>query len=90
MFIDNRQRPYILRTSFERFIALPFQGNTGYMNLNPNTYDIYATLPLAKTVVAGPFTVIGDFGDIVHLALIDTADPNVLQFVEYDHVNDLP
>lgn len=73
-----------------RFVLLPFQANTSYTGFEAKDYDIYVTEPAAKDVLAGPFPFTGSIGDVVHFAIVDTADPNVLEIVKYDHLTVAP
>jgi len=73
-----------------RFFSLPLLSSTNYINVVDNTYDLYATIPFEKTIVGGPYTFSVVAGDVVHFALIDTVDPNVVEFLEYDHVGITP
>lgn len=70
-----------------RFFAVPYRANTGYLNLAAADYQLYATPFNDKTVLAGPFDFTGAAGDVIHFALADTADPNVLEWVKYDHLS---
>jgi len=69
---------------FPRFFSQLFTSVTNYVELGPGSYDVYATAPGEKTVYVGPVSVNLVVGDIVQFALIDTADPAVLQLVAYD------
>ena len=70
-----------------RFFAVPYRANTGYVNIAAADYQIYATPFNDKTVLAGPYDITGVAGDVIHFALADTADPNVLEWIEYDHLS---
>lgn len=73
-----------------RFPSLFFKGDTGYINIVENVYELYATLPGEKTVLAGPMALNTVEGDVVHFMLVDTADPNVPQFIKYEHFSKTP
>lgn len=68
-----------------RFPNMFFKGNSGYITLRDNTYEMYATLPGVKDVVAGPLAFSVVAGDVLHFMLVDTVDPNVLQLIKYEH-----
>lgn len=55
--------------------------STGYRQLVPGSYEVTVTVAGEKTVAAGPLTLDLAGGDIAELAVIDTADPNVLDIV---------
>lgn len=55
--------------------------STGYLQLEPGSYDLTVTVKGKKTVTAGPLTLDLASGAIVDLAIIDTDDPNVLAIV---------
>ena len=73
-----------------RYFVLPFQADTGYDDFEAKDYDIYVTEPANKNVLAGPFPFTASIGDVVHFAIVDTADPNVVEIVEYDHLTVAP
>lgn len=63
-----------------------FQGietlvSTGFLQLEPGSYDLTVTVAGEKTVAAGPLTLDLASGALVDLAIIDTADPNALDIV---------
>ncbi len=64
---------------FSRVASL---ASTGYVQLAPGRYDLTVTAAGKKTVAAGPLTLDLAGGDIEDLAVIDTADPNLLDIVE--------
>jgi len=70
-----------------QFPQLFFKGNTRYVVFPAKTYEMYATLPGSKDVLAGPlaFTLLS--GDVAHFMLLDTVDPNVLNLVKYEHLS---
>ena len=76
--------------SLPLFPNIFFLGNTGYVPFPDNTYEMYATLPGVKDVVAGPLAFSVVEGDVVHFMLVDTVDPNVLELVKYEHVSATP
>jgi hypothetical protein len=57
---------------------------SGYLHLAPGNYELTLTKTAEKTVLAGPIALTVASGDIVETAIIDTADPNVLDIVVYD------
>ena len=79
-----------IEDALPRFLNLPLLSTTSYINVIDNAYELYATLPLEKTIVGGPYTFSVVAGDVVHFAVIDTADPNVVEFLKYDHVGLTP
>ncbi len=50
--------------------------------IEEGSYDAYATLAGEITPVAGPLPLDIQFGDVIDLALLDTADPNVGSIIE--------
>lgn len=74
-----------LEEALPLFPNIFFQGNSGYVSLPENTYEMYATMPGVKDVLAGPFAFNVDAGDVVHFLMADTVDPNVIQIVKYEH-----
>lgn len=58
----------------------------GYGNLSTTlplqagSFDLYATEPATKTIVAGPARLVVADGDVVETLLLDTADPNAAVF----------
>jgi len=69
-----------------RFFNVPTSISPGYIEIDEGSYQIYATIPGEKTILAGPFDFDAAYGDVIHFALIDTADPVVLEWVKYDQV----
>lgn len=59
------------------------QTSSGYLTLAPGKYELTVTFGDDDTVAVGPVPVNLAEGDIVELAVIDTADPNVLDVVTY-------
>lgn len=57
--------------------------SSGYVHLEPGSYEITVTESGEKTVLAGPLALTLASGDIVETAILDTADPNVLSIVSY-------
>jgi hypothetical protein len=68
-----------------QFFSVNYQLSTGYANFAADSYELYATTVGTRDVLAGPFAVDFTNGDVVHFALVDTADPNVVEFIKYDH-----
>jgi hypothetical protein len=66
------------------FSAMETLTTTGYLQVAPGSYDVTLTLPGENTVSAGPLTLDLASGGITELAVVDTADPNVLEIVTYD------
>lgn len=60
------------------------QTSSGYLTLAADKYELTVTFGDDDTVAVGPVPVNLVAGDIVELAVIDTADPNVLDVVTYD------
>jgi hypothetical protein len=58
--------------------------SSGYITLDPGDYELTVTGTGEKTVLAGPVAVAVSSGSIREIAIVDTADPNVLQVVVYD------
>jgi len=56
---------------------------SGYVNLDPGNYELTVTDSGEKTVLAGPLTVNVASGSIREVAIVDTADPNLLDLVIY-------
>lgn len=71
--------------STPRYFSLGFQTSSGYDFLIANSYELYATTTGTTDILVGPIAVDIADGDVVHFALVDTADPNVLELIEYDH-----
>ena len=65
------------------FADVPFRANTGYLSRDADSYEITITQANETDVVAGPFTLDLSLGDVVELAILDTADPNLFEIVEY-------
>jgi hypothetical protein len=57
---------------------------SGYVTLDPGTYELTVTEPAEKTVLAGPLTINLASGSIREVAIVDTADPNLLDLVVYE------
>ena len=57
--------------------------SSDYLHLQPGNYELTVTQAGGKTVVAGPLALDLTSGDIAEVALIDTADPNLLNIVAY-------
>ena len=68
-----------------QFFSVNYQLSTGYATFAADSYELYATTVGTRDVLAGPFAVDFTNGDVVHFALVDTADPNVIEFIKYDH-----
>lgn len=45
--------------------------------LNPNSYDLYLTVPAEKTVLFGPLPFDANLGDVIDVVIYDTVDPAV-------------
>jgi Domain of unknown function (DUF4397) len=73
-----------------RFSSLAFLGDTGYINIVANDYEVYVTKPTTKDIMTGPFPFNATNGDVVHFAIADTVDPSLLQLVNYDHLSIAP
>ena len=72
------------------FFGLPVLSTTGYATFNENDYQVYATSFGTKDIVAGPVALSLAHGDIVQLAFVDTADPAIGEFIEYQHLSIAP
>lgn len=59
--------------------------STGYLRLTAGSYELTVTTAGEKTVLAGPVALDLAGGDVVEMAIIDTADPNVLDAIIYDN-----
>jgi len=73
-----------------RFFNVTFGVNTGYINIIENDYEVYVTVTATKDILAGPFAFTATDGDIVHFAIVDNVDPNVLDLINYDHLSAAP
>ena len=73
-----------------RFFTVAFLGDTGYINVVENNYEVYVTGPASKDVLAGPFPFTATNGDVVHFAITDQVDPNLLDIINYDHLSVAP
>ncbi len=69
------------------FSNLPSVANSNYLSARADVYEMYLTTPATKDILAGPQVVQLANGDVVHFAILDTVDPNVLSIVEYDHTS---
>jgi hypothetical protein len=58
--------------------------SSGYLHLEPGDYEISVTEIGEKGLLAGPVPITVGAGGIVETAIIDTADPNLLDVVIYD------
>jgi hypothetical protein len=56
---------------------------SGYLSLDPGSYELTVTDSGEKTVLAGPLEIDVASGGIHEIAVVDTADPNVLDLVVY-------
>jgi len=66
------------------FPRLNTLSTTGYVTLVPGDYELWVTFGDDDTLAAGPVAVDLAAGDVVELAIVDTADPNRLEVVIYD------
>jgi hypothetical protein len=66
------------------FPGIDSMQTTGYVTRVPGAYELTVTFGDDDTVAAGPVPLDLGAGDVVELAIIDTADPNVLEIVVYD------
>lgn len=67
-------------------IGLPFGQISGIVRQLPNTYDLTVTLNEEETPLAGPLTVTLDSDDFLEVVILDTADPNVVDFLTFSNV----
>jgi hypothetical protein len=58
--------------------------STNFLQLEPGSYELTATVTGEKTVAAGPVALELADGGVTELAIVDTADPNVVSIVVYD------
>lgn len=65
------------------FVDFPFRANTGYFSRDADSYQISVTPANETVVVAGPLALDLALGDVVELAILDTADPNLFELVQY-------
>ena len=79
-----------IEDTLPRFFDVTFLGNTGYINIVENDFEIYVTTPATKDILAGPFAFSATNGDVVHFAIVDNVDPNLLDIVKYDHLSVTP
>ena len=73
----------LLPEIFPSFINLPFRSTTGYLNRDDDSYVITVTEAGEKVAVAPPLSLDLALGDVVDLAILDTADPIVFDLVIY-------
>lgn len=66
------------------FPSLDSGVSSGYLQLAAGSYELTVTTTGEKTAAAGPVALDLANGDVVELAIVDTADPNVLDVVVYD------
>jgi hypothetical protein len=66
------------------FPSIDSRVSTGYLQLEAGSYELTVTVTGEKTVAAGPLALELANGDVVELAIVDTADPNLLDLVVYD------
>lgn len=66
------------------FPGFDTQTSSGYLSLKTGEYELWITFGDDDTLAAGPVALDLAAGDVVELAIIDTADPNVLDVVIYD------
>lgn len=69
------------RPNFPSFDTLT---SSGYLTLAPGKYELSVTFGDDDTLAVGPVAINLAAGDLVELAVVDTADPNVLDVVVYD------
>jgi hypothetical protein len=65
------------------FVNLPFRSTTSYLNRNADSYEITITEAGEKVAIAPPLSLDLALGDVIDLAILDTADPNVFDLVIY-------
>ena len=59
--------------------------SSDYLHLPPDEYEVTVTETGEKSVLAGPVPLELAAGDVVEAAILDTADPNVLDVIVYGH-----
>lgn len=67
------------------FPALGSSFSSGYRQAEPGEFEMTITEAGEKTIAAGPVTITLEDGDVVEAAIVDTADPNLLDIVIYDN-----
>ena len=71
---------------FPRFFSLPYTVTTGYNESRiAGNHLVTVTRAGDKNIVAGPLMLNFTLGDVIELALLDTADPNVFDIVVVDN-----
>ncbi len=53
------------------------------LEMVPGSYDLYITEFLATEILAGPFRLDVEFGDVIDMVVFDTVDPAVLEIATY-------
>jgi len=59
-------------------VAVPTRQAATTVQLASGSYDLYVTELQEKVVLAGPYRIDVDIGDIVDSVIVDTVDPPVL------------
>ena len=73
-----------------RLFNLVTPGNSNYINVLDKDFDVYLTVPITKDILAGPIALTTALGDVVHFAIVDNVDPNVVDLVKYEHLTAAP
>ena len=73
-----------------RLFNLATPGNSNYINVLDKDFDVYLTVPITKDILAGPIALTTALGDVVHFAIVDNVDPNVVDLVKYEHLTAAP
>ena len=74
-------------------LTLPFlnnfryPGNSEYVGIPGENYDIYITESTSQELYAGPIPLDLSPGDVSHIVILDTVDPNVVDVIEYDRAS---
>ncbi|MDJ0910333.1 MAG: hypothetical protein QNI99_14135 [Woeseiaceae bacterium] len=63
-----------------RFFPLDYSLNTPPLSIDEGSYELFATVRGEKTIVGGPLAIDVTFGDTLEILLLDTVDPNVVEF----------
>ena len=73
-----------------RHFSLAVPGNSGYINVLDKDFDVYLTTPATKDILAGPIALTTALGDVVHFAILDNVDPDIVDLLKYEHLAAAP